>query len=244
MADFASLYASSKPDLVSMFPSHYTILASYYLQQSIRNPSRNEIERKRRNGLTFRIWVCSTPGFEAHGSSPQRELRDWLLTLGRSRFIASVDGLNIVEIDVKPHYQGMPVLELGQRVDCGDELADSYLQDGWYPAEGGFRWSKGERARIAFRFNDTGVPHAATLKFGMMCFREQRVSLELNGVEIGSFTCSKRTSHLREFEIAPGVLQLENTLDITLPDATAPSDVSDSRDSRRIALACEWFGIQ
>jgi len=65
----------------------------------------------------------------------------------------------------------------------------------------------------------------------------------LNDVQIETFLCTDRKPQLRVLELVDGALKKQNSLAFLLPDAVAPCRVSESRDSRKIALGIQWMQL-
>ena len=244
LGGFAALWeAKGAPDHVLLYPRWNRRVAGYYLGQPVLNvPTRSRLERELRGDQPSTIWVCRRLWYDMkHEPADEQALHDWVLTLGSRRHLGKVDDVEVVEVLAQPLIPEYPPLGRGVEVEFGDTGAEPYLWSGWYAGEEAFRWSQGKRAVFVFGLTETT---AATLSLDMFCFSDQRIAIELNGARIATFSCSQRASHVRRFDIPDGILASENTLTFLLPDAVSPAEVTDSRDTRKIALGINSLAVE
>jgi len=103
MPEFAALWKShGPPDAAVFFPRHLTRLASHFVGDGIPLLRKAGIEGVVERGTPCTIWICSEAAYPWRSKSSDRELRDWLRGLGRYEKIATVDGVDVVEVTVIP----------------------------------------------------------------------------------------------------------------------------------------------
>ena len=103
MPGFAALWKShGPPDAAVFFPRHLTRLASHFIGEEVPLLRKAGIQEVVERGTPGTIWICSDHAFPWRSKSSDRELRDWLRGLGRYEKLATVDGVDVVELKVIP----------------------------------------------------------------------------------------------------------------------------------------------
>lgn len=121
-----------------------------------------------------------------------------------------------------------------------------YLRRGWSEQEASHIWSNAERAQLKFRLSDK-VNHSLKLKLYANGFPAdgrdpQNVNIYANGEKIGFW----QVLNLAWYEITiPKNKIVNETLDITfeISNPTAPCEVSDSKDCRKLGIAVKELVI-
>ena len=223
------------PEAVYFYPRWNRRVAHYYLHRRMPVPSRAELERRLREDRPVTIWVCTNIGYRPDVPAGEKQVRDWLLSLGPSREIARVDRMSVVEVQARPVARTYPPLPLGAVVGLGSHDADRYLWSGWYGPERTFRWSRGTKAVVLF--SARGAAAGATeLVVKGSCYSMQHVRAELNGTTLAFFECRDREFREWHWKIPAGTLREKNTLVLELPDAVSPAELHRSRDTRKLAV--------
>jgi hypothetical protein len=124
---------------------------------------------------------------------------------------------------------------------------ERYRLDGWAASEKGFTWTEGERCTIRLpvlsgagsfiiRFVATPFIVAELRPF-------QEIELLIGGVRVGA--CKVKDIAVIEAEVPPDMLGDDEPLTVTLrlPTAVRPSEIVDSKDHRRLALAVRSLTI-
>jgi hypothetical protein len=137
-----------------------------------------------------------------------------------------------------------PLLEPGRRISLSSEDANTFLWYGWSQVEPLGRWTSAGRAAIAFSIQE---PRPTVLKTSVTPFvvpgrlTSQRVFVSLNGQLIAELQVNQR----EEIEVALplDLLQRENTLVFTIPDARTPESFALSDDRRLLGIFVNWFEL-
>lgn len=238
LTEFAAFWQQAGPPDAAVFsPNFNRIMASYYTHEEIPQQTRDSLQRMMRSADSARVWVCTTPG-NVSGLQDE-ELAKWVLGSGSQTLLGKFDGIEIREVSLR---RRPPVLLRGGRqIDFGSPEAENFLGTGWFRAEKNHRWSCGNRAELSFSLRE--ARRFSQISMEIFCFHRQRISLVLNGKNIDSFVCNQRRPHLHETKVPEGSFEKENSLIFLLPDAVAPSELSESSDSRKLALGIRWFRI-
>lgn len=182
------------------------------------------------------------------GGPTRRYAEGWLDTAGgrgtiyeRALLLEEGDFLPVSVYRLASETPPFPRLAAGARLQLGDSGAEPYLWGGWSYPEEGCRWTDRARAYVLFGLESPGV---TTLSMEMFCYREQRMTVVLNGSRIASFSCAERRKHERRFLLPRSALSSANVLVFELPDAVSPRQTGESADPRRLALGLCWMGLE
>jgi uncharacterized membrane protein len=108
LAEFAELYHRlGPPDHVVLLPPDQTITASYVLGFPLVNSNQQQIQDSLAAGRESVIWVGVRDGYLATADPGVHRVHQWLLTLGPSELLASVDHMELWQIRV-PGGSGLP----------------------------------------------------------------------------------------------------------------------------------------
>lgn len=116
-----------------------------------------------------------------------------------------------------------------------------YRVDGWAASEQGFTWTEGEKSTVRLPVltgEGTFIVRFVAIPFIVARHRPfQQVDLLIGDVRIGA--CQMKDIAVIEAEVPADMLQDDQRLTVTLqlPTATRPSEVTDSKDHRQLALA-------
>jgi hypothetical protein len=137
-----------------------------------------------------------------------------------------------------------PVLTL----EFGDNPnSERYRLKGWATAEKGYTWTDAQQSTIALPTLAGAGGFIVRLVASPFVVPQRRpfqqLEVMIDGVRLG--TCQVKDISVIEVEV-PAELLAENnrlTLTLNLPTATRPSEVSDSKDHRQLALAIRSLAI-
>jgi hypothetical protein len=132
-----------------------------------------------------------------------------------------------------------PVYQPGTRVDFRQTASLPYLRSGWYPAEPGSRFSRGE-ATVQLRLKQV---QPLRLRMEANTYGGQRIVVRLNGREAGTFQGNGGPLEVFATDLPLDALATSNTLELMLPDAKVPSSVGDGEDSRILGLGIAWMEL-
>ena len=142
-----------------------------------------------------------------------------------------------------------PFYVLGEIVNFDfPEKNACFATSGWSFQEDAHRWTEGSRAELAFVIQDAEPDKDLLLRFeasaylggGLPC---QVVNVFANGEKVGTW----QVMGLDWFEaVIPGEVLHDGLLNITfdISDPTAPSDVGESTDSRKLGISAREFVIE
>jgi uncharacterized membrane protein len=238
----AAWRTAGPPSFVVFLPAHHERVASYYLGAPIHSASRQEIQEALEGGREREIWVCTDTHVRQYLGKAEVEYRAWLLGLGKATEIGTLDGLEVVRVMAQPLQPSYPRYPLASRLAMGEASADPFLREGWYPPEGTYRWTEGDVSRIVFSLEEPRVSELTAKVF--WAGERQRLTVELNGRTLGTVVCASGSPNALRFAIPSGVLQQQNVIVLRHPDAVRPSEVIDSRDTRRLAFGFVWLEIR
>ena len=101
MAGFAELYRRlGPPDHVVLLPPDQTITASYALGFPLVNSNQQRIQDSLVGSRQSVIWVGVKDGYLATADPNVRRVHEWLLGLGRSEHLETVDNMELLQIRV------------------------------------------------------------------------------------------------------------------------------------------------
>jgi uncharacterized membrane protein len=243
MREFAAAWhAAGPPGFVVFLPGHHERVASYYLSAPIHSASRQEVQEALEGGREREIWVCTDTHVRQYLGKAEVEYRAWLLGLGKATQIGTLDGLEVVRVMAQPLQPSYPRYSLASHLAFGEAAADPFLREGWYRPEGTYRWTEGDVSRIVFSLEE---PRASELTAKLFwAGARQHLTVELNGRTLGTVLCASGSPNALRFAIPSGVLQQQNVIVLRHPDAVRPSEVIDSRDTRRLAFGFVWLEIR
>jgi hypothetical protein len=139
-----------------------------------------------------------------------------------------------------PPAKEFPLLLVPSIIDFTRPESDPFLWYGWSGAEQNFRWTSENEASLVFSVNAAGplqmTISAAPFLAGIDLTR-QRVTILLNDTQVADFEMTGSQVEARSIMLPAGILKRENILRFKLPDATAPSSVSQNMDTRLLGVA-------
>jgi hypothetical protein len=143
-----------------------------------------------------------------------------------------------------PRPRQFPILS--GRVELSKPEAEKYLWYGWSGPEPTSRWTDGHEAAFVFTFAGSGkrilmLRLSPYLVEGEL--NQQRLSVKLNGKQLGELTLTRREPTTHSFVLEPDNLTSENVLSFELPDAIAPAAVEKSDDLRELGVAVSWIEL-
>jgi hypothetical protein len=156
--------------------------------------------------------------------------------------IAERNTLQLTLPDAKsPHGMGVGVAWLEFiplvliRIDFTQAASGAYLSEGWYGPESWGRWS-GRVAGVKFQLER---PQPLRLRMLANTFGRQRMVVSFNGREVKTLQGSGGAHELFEVDLPPEAVAKSNTLQLTLPDAKAPSE-----DPRILGVGVAWMEFE
>lgn len=153
-------------------------------------------------------------------------------------------------LEPEPSIQEEPleILELGRTVVfSSDESSGPYLGKGWSFAEPNHRWTDGSIAELKIRL-PYAVSHDLVFRFDASAFAIkgivdfQEIKVRANGTVIGEWLLKERKWH--EIRIPTAIITDEElTIELLISDPTAPRDIADSNDARKLGIRARQFEI-
>jgi hypothetical protein len=122
----------------------------------------------------------------------------------------------------------------------GIPATDEYLGPGWGAVWKGCRTSEARSVELRFRTEASG-PHRLRMMGGT--FRAQRVTVRVNGVEVGELRHDGGSLRSLEVTIPGGLLRRDNVVRFDLPEARSPQSLGLNDDPRLLGLTLEWFRL-
>ena len=159
------------------------------------------------------------------------------------------DSLQVV-VDLVEDFPAATVLYEQNRIDVGTVEARTFLTDGWSWNEqsqsgGTYVWSTRNSSKISFFLTQV---RPIPLRFRALPYRcptcePQTISLRVNGVGVDEVVLGSRWADY-SVTIPPQVLERGlNDLSFHYRWTVQPSEVSDSRETRRLAVAWDWIEL-
>ncbi len=146
-----------------------------------------------------------------------------------------------------PPAKEFPLLSAPSIIDFTRPESEPYIWYGWSGPEPDFRWTSEKEASLVFSVNTAGplqmTISAAPFMAGSVVTR-QRVTILLNDKEVADFEMANSQFEGRTIVLPAGILKKQNILRFKLPDATAPSSVSQNTDSRLLGIAVHSIEFQ
>lgn len=126
-------------------------------------------------------------------------------------------------------------------VRMASPCSDHFAGEGFSAREAEFRWTEGGHAELLFAAAPENASHFAIEVAPLIDARHpaQRVSVAINGAEIGAAALTEPKWTQLQFDAPPGLLKSFNTIALSLPDAHPPEE--GSRDQRRLGVAVRSF---
>jgi len=146
-----------------------------------------------------------------------------------------------------PPAKEFPLLSAPSIIDFTRPESEPYIWYGWSGPEPDFRWTSEKEASLVFSVNTAGplqmTISAAPFMAGSVVTR-QRVTILLNDTQVADFEMTNSQFEGRAIILPAGILKRQNILRFKLPDATAPSSVSQNMDSRLLGIAVHSIEFQ
>lgn len=130
------------------------------------------------------------------------------------------------------------------RIDLTKPDSAAYLWYGWSPAEPTSRWTEGNEATLVFRADAlqemqfTAKLHAFVVPNQ---HPQQRLIIKLNGSTIQNLAFTDGAPHEISCTLPANMLQIQNYLEFSLPDAASPKSLGLSEDNRELGIAVYWI---
>ncbi|MPN59222.1 hypothetical protein SDC9_206943 [bioreactor metagenome] len=132
---------------------------------------------------------------------------------------------------------------LGESVSFGAEGTNSvFLADGWSAQEERHRWTEGPQAGLSFRLQERDAKKDILLRLKASAYLGRGIPHQ----EIGVFANEKKIASWQmkgldwyEAIVPSGLIGKEGLLNIvfTISKPTSPSDISKSKDTRKLGIA-------
>lgn len=159
-------------------------------------------------------------------------------------------GIAAYELVVEP-YTPRNLYALGESVSFSAKGTNSvFLADGWSKQEERHRWTEGSQAALSFRLRGVDLKKDILLRLNASAYLggglpHQEIAVFANGKQVGIW---HMTGEGRWYEavIRSELLDITGKLDIsfTIGTPTAPSDVGESGDPRKLGLAAYELVIE
>ena len=130
-----------------------------------------------------------------------------------------------------------------------DPLAELYLRDGFskpkLDADGGYRWSLGSASTVSLPLVPA-TQHILTLDVAPFSVqgKDQTLHVVVNGQQVATFSLQRSGWSRLTCQIPADAITKNNTIVFRHGYATAPRDVSDSRDRRKLGVRFSSLSIR
>lgn len=133
---------------------------------------------------------------------------------------------------------------LSQKLDMTSPVMGQYLWYGWSDAEPEIRWTEARRSALVFALNKP-IPLKLVIKAHPFLVSglidSQRVTVNLNGIEVQSLTLTSAIASELTITLAEANLKRENIIVFDFRDAQSPESFGLSTDRRLLGLAVHWI---